>query len=85
VRDLRSVRIIRKKREPVIREADNTDPRLAPYFKKYNVTTGDQVTEFERSLDKDEWPEAMLAFYRMFGETPPPKINDISGSVIACK
>jgi hypothetical protein len=57
VRDLRSVRIIRKTREPAIREADNTDPRLAPYFKKYNVTTADQVTEFESSLEKDEWPD----------------------------
>jgi hypothetical protein len=58
VRDLRSVRIIRKtKREPAIREADNTDPRLAPYFEKYNVTTAIQVAEFEGSLEKEEWPD----------------------------
>ena len=57
MRDLRSVRIIRKTREPAIREADNTDPRLAPYFEKYNVTTADQVAEFEGSLEKAEWPD----------------------------
>jgi hypothetical protein len=55
VRDLRSVRIIRKtKREPTIVEVDH---RYAPYFKKYNVNTADQVAEFEGSLEKDEWPD----------------------------